>query len=158
MKDRMTLLIALMLIALVAAACGGSAATSPVQAAPATKVPATAATSTAELPLTAASSHAQPAPSACEEFFGVSGTYEMKAQTNGGISSGGMLDMFPAIEVARRTFSNGTGSTAEVTVAADGSGSLQATGLVEQASMQVSNPDPNARIDFAMQWTCQQEK
>jgi hypothetical protein len=72
--------------------------------------------------------------------------------------SGGMLDLFPAIEVARRTFSNGSGSTAEVTVAADGSGSLQATGLVGQASMQVSNPDPNARIDFAMQWTCQQGK
>ena len=53
-----------------------------------------------------------------------------------------MLDLFPAIEVARRTFSNGSGSTAEVTVATDGSGSLQATGLVEQASMQVSNPDP----------------
>ena len=81
------------------------------------------------------------------------GTYEMKAQ-----ASGGMLDPLPAIEVARRTFSNGSGSTAEVTVAADGSGSLQATGLVEQTSMQVSNPDPNARIDFAMQWTCQQEK
>ena len=45
-----------------------------------------------------------------------------------------------------------------VTVAADGSGSVQATGLVEQASIQVSNLDPNARIDFAMQWTCRQEK
>ena len=72
--------------------------------------------------------------------------------------SSGMLDLLPAIEVARRTFSNGSGSTAEVTVAADGSGSLQATGLVEQASMQVSNPDPNARIDFAMQWACHQQE
>jgi hypothetical protein len=225
MKDRMTLLIAMMLIALFAAACGGNAATSPppkttvtrapAPAAPATKVPATAVPLAAELPPTEASSSAQPAPAACEEFFsfcvtasvsgsvigmgtaGVGsssnndcaswaavgetrilelpmllgageskitvalsrigaytgpGTYELKAQ-----ASGGMPDMFPTIEVAGRTFSNGTGSTAAVTVAADGSGSLQATGLIEQASLQVSNPDPNARIDFAMQWACQQE-
>lgn len=81
------------------------------------------------------------------------GTYEMKGQ-----ASGGMPDMFPTIEVAGRTFSNGTGSTAVVAVAADGSGSLQATRLIEQASVQVSKPDPNARIDFAMQWTCRHEK
>ena len=226
MKDRMTLLIPMMLIALAAAACSGTATKSsapvttatktPTQAAPAAKDPATAAPSTAELPPTEAPSSAQAAPSACEEYFGFCvtasvsgsvtgagtagvasssdndcagwaadgdarilelpmllgagesrltvaltrigaytgpGTYALKAQ-----ASGDMPDAFPAIEVAGRTFSNGVGSTAAVTVAANGSGSIQATGLVEQASIQVANPDPNARIDFAMQWTCQQEK
>ena len=69
MKDRMTLLIAMMLIALAAAACSGNATNSPAPvttatrapapAAPATKVPATAAPSTAELPPTEAPSNAQ---------------------------------------------------------------------------------------------------
>lgn len=70
----------------------------------------------------------------------------------------GQPDTFPAIEVAGRTFSNGAESTAVVTIAADGSGSVQAMKLAELASVQVSNPDPSARIDFAMQWTCQQEQ
>lgn len=79
------------------------------------------------------------------------GTYEMKAQ----VASGGIPDMFPTIEAAGRTFGNGPASTAVAVIAADGSGSVQATGLVEQASIQASNPDPNARIDFTMKWTCQ---
>jgi hypothetical protein len=212
MKDRMTLLIAMMLIALVAAACGGNAATSPTPVTPATQIPPTA-PAAAEAPATAAPNKAQAAPSACEEFFGFCataaisgsvtgtgtagvgsssntdcaawasggdarilelpmmlgaggskitvaltrvgaytgpGTYELKAQ-----ASGGMPDMFPTIEVAGRTFANGPDSTAVAIIAADGSGSVQATGLAEQASIQVSNPDPNARIDLAMQWTCQ---
>jgi len=74
------------------------------------------------------------------------------------VTNSGNPDSFPALEVAGRTFSNGEGSTAVVTVAADGSGSLQATGLVELASIQVSSPDPDARIDLSMQWTCQEEK
>lgn len=78
------------------------------------------------------------------------GEYELKA-----VTTSGLTDMFPAIEVGGRTFSNGEGSTALVTIAADGSGSLLATGLVEQASIQVANPDPAARVDFSMQWTCQ---
>ena len=61
---------------------------------------------------------------------------------------------FPTIEAAGRAFSYGEGSTAVVTVAADGSGSIEATGLVEIASIQVSAPDPTARVDFSMQWTC----
>ena len=80
------------------------------------------------------------------------GSYELAA-----VTSSGNPDSFPALEVAGRTFSNGEGSTAVVTVAADGSGSLQATGLIELASIQVSNPDPDARIDLSMQWTCQEE-
>ena len=80
------------------------------------------------------------------------GSYELTAVTDTG-----MPDMFPAIEADGRTFSNGDGSTAVVTVAADGSGTVTATGLVEQASVQVSNPDPDAKVDFSMQWTCQEQ-
>ncbi len=78
------------------------------------------------------------------------GTYEMAA-----IVTNRMPDAFPAIAIGERTFSNGEGSAAVVTVAADGSGTIEATGLVELASIQVANPDPTARIDFAMTWTCQ---
>ena len=77
------------------------------------------------------------------------GTYALAAQTTTGLP-----DVFPAIAVAERTFSNGEGSAATVTVAADGSGHIEATGLVEIASIQVANPDPDARIDFAMTWLC----
>ena len=69
----------------------------------------------------------------------------------------GIPDSFPAIDVDGRTFSNGEGSTAVITVAADGSGSVEALGLVELASINVSNPDPEARVDFSMQWTCQEQ-
>lgn len=79
------------------------------------------------------------------------GTYTLTAQ-----SSNGLPDMFPTIEVAGHAFSNGAGSAATVTVAADGSGTIAATGLVEIASVQVANPDPNARIDVTMQWTCKE--
>jgi hypothetical protein len=67
----------------------------------------------------------------------------------------GMPDMFPTLEAGGRTFSNGEGSTAVAVINADGSGSVEATGLVEIASVQVSAPDPSARVDFSMQWTCQ---
>ena len=77
------------------------------------------------------------------------GEYELQAVVNQG-----MPDMFPAIVAGERTFNNGEGSTAVVTVAADGSGTVEAKGLVEIASMMVSNPDPDARVDFSMQWTC----
>ena len=53
-----------------------------------------------------------------------------------------------------RTFGNGPDSTAVATIAADGSGSVQVNGLVEQGA----NPDPNARISLAMQWMCQGKK
>ncbi|RLT44407.1 MAG: hypothetical protein DWI57_03315 [Chloroflexi bacterium] len=78
------------------------------------------------------------------------GQYEMAATT-----TSGNPDAFPALDVGGRTFSNGEGSAAVVTVAADGSGTITATGLVEIASPQVTSPDPDARVDFAMQWTCQ---
>lgn len=81
------------------------------------------------------------------------GTYTLAAST-----TSGNPDSFPAIEVAGRTFSNGEGSTAVVTIAADGSGSIRAAGLVELASILVAKPDPNARIDFTMQWICQNEQ
>ena len=78
------------------------------------------------------------------------GRYELVS-----VSTDGIPDMYPTIEAAGRTFSEGEGSTAVVTINADGSGTLDATGLVEIASLQVTNPDPAARVDFAMQWTCQ---
>jgi len=79
------------------------------------------------------------------------GTYELAATATGGA----MPDMFPTVRVGSRVFTNGDGSTASVTVNADGSGSLAATGLVEIDAMQGATPDPSARVDFAMQWTCQ---
>jgi len=77
------------------------------------------------------------------------GQYELKA-----VSTQGLTDSFPTLEAAGQTYSNGEGSSAVVTIAADGSGSIQAVKLVQQASVQVTNPDPAARIDFSMQWTC----
>lgn len=79
------------------------------------------------------------------------GTYTLAAIATGGA----MPDMFPAVRIADRAFNNGDGSTATVTINADGSGTLTATGLVEIDAMQGNTPDPNARLDFAMQWTCQ---
>lgn len=79
------------------------------------------------------------------------GEYELAV-----VATQGMPDMFPAIAAAGRTFSHGDGSRAVVTIAADGSGSVAANDLVEIASVQVTDPDPDARIDFTMQWTCQE--
>lgn len=79
------------------------------------------------------------------------GTYELAATATGGA----MSDQFPAVRVGNRAFTNGDGSTAAVTVNADGSGTLEATGLVEMDAMQGATPDPSARLDFSMQWTCQ---
>ena len=79
------------------------------------------------------------------------GEYEMAATT-----TSGNPDAFPALDVGGgRTFSNGDGSTGVVTVAEDGSGTITATGLVEISPGQGAAPDPSARLDFAMQWTCQ---
>lgn len=82
------------------------------------------------------------------------GTYELALVATGGA----MPDMFPAVRVGSRAFTNGDGSAASVTINADGSGSLEATGLVEMDAMQGATPDPSARIDFTMQWTCQDEQ
>lgn len=79
------------------------------------------------------------------------GTYELAATATGGA----MSDQFPAVRVGNRAFTNGDDSTAAVTVNADGSGTLEATNLVEIDAMQGATPDPSARVDFAMQWTCQ---
>lgn len=68
----------------------------------------------------------------------------------------GNPDTYPALDVDGRTFSNGEGTTAVITVADDGSGTVTATGLVELASPRVSSPDPNARLDMTMTWTCQE--
>ena len=46
------------------------------------------------------------------------------------------------------------GTTATVTVAADGSGTLAAAGLIETESVQGPTPDPDARVDLAYRWTC----
>lgn len=66
-------------------------------------------------------------------------------------------DSYPAVNFNNRTFNNGEGTTAIITVAEDGSGTVQATGLVEIASMMVSDPDPNAKIDLTMTWVCQDQ-
>lgn len=79
------------------------------------------------------------------------GTYTLAAIA----TSGAMPDQFPAVGVGGRAFNNGDDSAATVTINADGSGSVTATGLVEIDAMQGNTPDPNARLDFAMQWTCQ---
>ena len=81
------------------------------------------------------------------------GTYELAATATGGA----MPDQFPAVRVGNRAFTNGPDTAASITVNADGSGSLEATGLVEMDAMQGVAPDPDARLDFAMQWTCQEQ-
>ena len=82
------------------------------------------------------------------------GTYTLAATASGGA----MPDMFPAVRIGSRAFHNGADTTATVTVNADGSGTLAARNLVEMDAMQGATPDPNARLDFAMQWTCQGKK
>jgi hypothetical protein len=79
------------------------------------------------------------------------GTYELAATATGGA----MPDQFPAVRVGSRAFTNGADTSATVTVNADGSGTLEAKNLVEMDAMQGATPDPSARVDFAMQWTCQ---
>jgi hypothetical protein len=79
------------------------------------------------------------------------GAYTLAATATGGA----MPDQFPAVRVGSRAFTNGDGSTASVTINADGSGTLEARNLVEMDAMQGATPDPSARLDFAMQWTCQ---
>jgi len=81
------------------------------------------------------------------------GTYELSP-----VSASSDPDMFPSISVNGRAFSNGEETKTTVTVAADGSGSITATGLVEIPSVQSSSIDPAARIDFSMQWTCHETK
>ena len=79
------------------------------------------------------------------------GTYTLAGTATGGA----MPDQFPAVRVGSRAFSNGADTTASVTMNADGSGTLEAKNLVEMDAMQGVAPDPSARLDFAMQWTCQ---
>jgi hypothetical protein len=87
------------------------------------------------------------------------GTYTLAAVVDATTATGGaMPDMFPAVRVAGRAFNNGTDSTASVTINADGSGSLDAKNLTEIDAMQGATPDPNARLDFTMRWTCQGQK
>lgn len=83
------------------------------------------------------------------------GTYTLAAVVDTTTATGGaMPDMFPAVRVGSRAFHNGAGTTASVTINADGSGTLAAKNLAEMDA----TPDPNARVDFAMQWTCQGKK
>lgn len=67
-------------------------------------------------------------------------------------------DMYPTIDLNGRTFGYGEGTTSTITVAEDGSGTVQAAGLVELSSMMVSDPDPNAKLDLTMTWQCQDVK
>ncbi len=82
------------------------------------------------------------------------GTYTLAATATGGA----MPDMFPAVRIGSRAFNNGDGSAASVTINADGSGALEAKNLAEIDAMQGATPDPNARLDFAIRWTCQGQK
>lgn len=79
------------------------------------------------------------------------GAYTLAATAAGGA----MPDMFPAVRIGGRAFQGGADTTATVTVNADGSGTLAASNLAEMDAMQGATPDPSARLDFAMQWTCQ---
>ncbi len=79
------------------------------------------------------------------------GAYPLAATTTGGA----MPDMFPTVRIGNRAFQGGADTTATVTILADGSGTLAASNLVELDAMQGVTPDPNARLDFTMQWTCQ---
>jgi hypothetical protein len=82
------------------------------------------------------------------------GTYTLANTARGGA----MPDMFPTVRIGNRAFQGGADSTATVTVLTDGSGTLVAANLVELDAMQGVTPDPSARLDFAMQWTCQGQK
>lgn len=77
------------------------------------------------------------------------GTYDLRPETMTGDP-----DAFPAIDASGRFFTNDPSSTTTVTIAADGSGTLEATALSEHESVQMPTPDPNARIDFTLSWTC----
>ncbi len=79
------------------------------------------------------------------------GAYPLAATTTGGA----MPDMFPTVRIGNRAFQGGADTTATVTISADGSGTLAARNLVELDAMQGVTPDPNARLNFTMQWTCQ---
>ncbi len=82
------------------------------------------------------------------------GRYELAA-----VATSGNPYSFPAIDVAGRTFSNGEKfhlrSSPSLPMAP---GRCKPRGSVEWASIQVSSPDPDARVDLSMQWTCQEEK
>ena len=77
------------------------------------------------------------------------GTYDLRAETMTGDP-----DAFPAIDADGRFFSNGADSTTTITISADGSGTLDAAGLVEMKSINGPDPDPAARVDFTLDWTC----
>jgi hypothetical protein len=67
----------------------------------------------------------------------------------------GLPDAFPAIDTGERSFAGGEGSTAIVRIAADGSGQIEAKNLVEiKAAHRMTEPDPAARVNFSMRWTC----
>lgn len=79
------------------------------------------------------------------------GRYEMQHT-----KTGALPDWFPSLTVGERTFERGEGATAVAEVAADGSGTFTATGLVEVASLQNSSPDADAQVDLTVTWTCQE--
>lgn len=68
---------------------------------------------------------------------------------------GALPDALPALDTGERSFGDGAGSTAKVTIKADGSGSLEAGNLVEiKAAHRTREPDPAARASLSMTWTC----
>ena len=68
---------------------------------------------------------------------------------------GSIPDALPALDTGERSFGDGTGSMAKVMIKADGSGSLEASNLVEiKAAHRTREPDPAARVSLSRNWTC----
>ncbi|MFO7680047.1 MAG: hypothetical protein R6X34_08350 [Chloroflexota bacterium] len=106
-----------------------------------------------DLPMVQAFEQAPPvivALTALGEYTGP-GLYEMQHT-----KTGALPDMFPSLAIGDQTFERGEGATAVAEVAADGSGTFSATGLVEVTSLQNSSPDPDAQVDLTVTWTCQE--
>lgn len=69
--------------------------------------------------------------------------------------TGPIPDVLPAVDTGERSFGEGSGSRATVKIEADGSGRLEATDLVETKAMhRTREPDPAARLNLVMTWTC----
>ncbi len=72
-----------------------------------------------------------------------------------GSGQGPIPDMLPAVDTGEQSFGEGPGSQASVRIEANGSGRLEANGLVEiKAAHRMREPDPAARLNLVMQWTC----
>jgi len=84
--------------------------------------------------------------------YSAPGEYTLVSTSSG---QGAIPDMLPAVDTGEQSFGEGAGSQAKVRIEADGSGRLEANGLVEiKAAHRMREPDPAARLNLVMQWTC----